>query len=218
MAEVIKLKGSLQFITHKTDRYNELQGAEMALKGGCRWIQLRMKDAPEEDVLKTGLEMRKLCDSFEAILIIDDHVNLVKQIKADGVHLGLNDMPIGEARRMLGEEYIIGGTANTEKQVVEHYRNGVDYVGCGPFRFTTTKKNLSPILGENGYLAIKEELQKEGVFIPVVAIGGITYEDIDKIMHTRVEGIAVSGTILNAADPEAETQRIVRKMNTFSNR
>lgn len=218
MAAEIRLKGSLQFITHKTDRYDELQGAEMALKGGCRWIQLRMKDAPEEEVLKTGLEMRKLCDSFEAVLIIDDHVNLVKQIKADGVHLGQNDMPIAEARRVLGEEYIIGGTANTAKQVVEHYRNGADYVGCGPFRFTTTKKNLSSILGEEGYLTIKEELQKEGVFIPVVAIGGITCEDIDKIMYTQVEGIAVSGAILNAADPEAETKRIVRKMNTFSNR
>jgi len=211
--EVIKYRGKLQFITHKTERYTELEEAQMVLEGGCRWIQLRMKDAPSEEILAVGKEMRELCNKYEATLIIDDHVELIKEIGADGVHLGLKDMPVGEARRTLGEEFIIGGTANTADDALLHYRSGADYVGYGPFRFTTTKKNLSPVLGEEGYKTVMKRLTDECVPMPVVAIGGITIEDIPAVMATGVDGIALSGTILNAPDPMAETQRIVLLMN-----
>lgn len=213
MAEVIKFRGGLQFITHRTERYTELEGAEMALKGGCRWVQLRMKDATESDIVRVGCKMRDLCDRYEATLIIDDHVELVKQIRADGVHLGLKDMPINEARQQLGEEYFIGGTANTADDAIMHYRHSADYVGCGPYRFTTTKKNLSPVLGTEGYASIMQRLADERITMPVVAIGGITTDDIMPIMATGVDGIAMSGTILRADDPEAEMQRIVTIMN-----
>lgn len=213
MAEVIKHRGCLQFITHRTERYTELEGAELALRGGCRWVQLRMKDAPEDEVVKVGCKMRDLCDKYEATLIIDDHVGLVKEIKADGVHLGLSDMPINEARQTLGEEYFIGGTANTVDDAIMHYRHSADYVGCGPFRFTTTKKNLSPMLGLEGYASIMKRLGEENIVMPVVAIGGITVDDIPSILETKVDGIALSGTILNSADPEAEMQRIVEILN-----
>lgn len=199
----------LQFITHFTDTYSYYDAARMALEGGCRWIQLRMKDASPEEVEQEALRIQSLCRQHGATFIIDDHVKLVKKLHADGVHLGKKDMPVAEARRILGKDFIIGGTANTFEDVKMHYEAGADYIGCGPFRFTTTKKNLSPVLGLEGYRSIVRRMKEAGIHLPVVAIGGITFEDIPAIMETGVTGVALSGTILRAADPVAETQRIV---------
>lgn len=134
---------SLQFITHRTERYSYFESACMALEGGCKWIQLRMKDAPLDEVEAVALQLKPLCKEHEAILILDDHVELAKKLEVDGVHLGKKDMPIDQARQILGEAFIIGGTANTFEDVLLHYRAGADYLGIGPFRFTTTKQNLS---------------------------------------------------------------------------
>ena len=133
---------SLQFITHRTERYSYFESARMALEGGCKWIQLRMKDAPLDEVEAVALQLKPLCKEHEAILILDDHVELAKKLEVDGVHLGKKDMPIDQARQILGEAFIIGGTANTFEDVLLHYRAGADYLGIGPFRFTTTKQNL----------------------------------------------------------------------------
>ena len=200
---------SLQFITHYTDQYTYYDSARMALQGGCRWIQLRMKDAPIDAIRTEALRIQKLCREYHSLFIIDDHVELVKELKADGVHLGKNDMPIAEARQLLGEGFIIGGTANTFEDVKMHYEAGADYIGCGPFRFTTTKKNLSPILGLEGYRSIVSQMKEAGIHLPIVAIGGITFEDIPSIMATGVTGIALSGTILRADNPIEETRRII---------
>ena len=141
----------LQFITHYTDRYSYFDSACMALKGGCRWIQLRMKDASEAEITRETLRILPLCREHGATFIIDDHVEIVRKTGADGVHLGKNDMPVDEARKILGKQFIIGGTANTIEDVRRLHQAGADYIGCGPFRFTTPKKNLSPILGLAGY-------------------------------------------------------------------
>lgn len=199
----------LQFITHFTDRYTYYDSARMALEGGCRWIQLRMKDASPKEREKEALRIQSLCKTYQAVFIIDDHVELVKKIHADGVHLGKDDMPVSEARRLLGKEYLIGGTANTFEDVKKHAEAGADYIGCGPYRFTTTKKNLSPILGLDGYRSIISQMKEAGISLPIVAIGGIAFEDIPAIIATGVTGIALSGTILQAADPIEETRRIV---------
>lgn len=200
----------LQFITHHNERFSYLDSARMALEGGCRWIQLRMKQAGEEEFIETAEQVRRLCDHYQATFIIDDHVEWVHRVKADGVHLGLKDMPVDEARRILGPDVIIGGTANTIEDVVMHARRGANYIGCGPFRFTTTKEKLSPILGLEGYRNITAEMKKRGIRLPIVAIGGITRADIPEIMQTGVTGIALSGTILNAEDPVEETRRILQ--------
>ena len=118
-------------------------------------------------------------------------------------------MPIAEARKILGNDFIIGGTANTFEDVQMHYAAGANYIGCGPFRFTTTKKNLSPVLGLEGYRNILNRMKEADIQLPVVAIGGITYEDIPEIMQTGVSGIALSGTILRADNPVEETRRIL---------
>lgn len=209
---------SLQFISHTTDKTSYLEGIRKALAGGCRWIQLRMKGAADDDVEQIGVEAQRLCREQGATFIIDDRVEMVKRLHANGVHLGKNDMPIAEARRILGEHYIIGGTANTLDDVARHYRNGADYVGCGPFRFTTTKQRLSPILGIDGYKAIVNGMGNHGIHIPVVAIGGITMADIPEIMATGVNGIAISGAILRADNPTAMTNKIMETINIAINK
>lgn len=199
----------LQFITHFTEKYSYFDAARLALEGGCRWIQLRMKEAPEAEVEAEAIRVRDLCRKYGATFIIDDHVALAKKVQADGVHLGKNDMPIEEARRILGDAFIIGGTANTFEDVKRHWQAGANYIGCGPFRFTTTKKNLSPILGLEGYRQILQQMKAAGITLPVVAIGGITYEDIPDILQTGVSGIALSGSILRAENPVEEVRRIL---------
>lgn len=199
----------IQFISHSNERYSYLEGIRLSLEGGCKWVQLRMKDAPDEQVAQLGVQARELCDRYGAKLILDDRVELVVQTGADGVHLGKNDMPIAQAREILGPGKIIGGTANTFEDIVAHWKSGADYIGCGPFRFTTTKKNLSPILGLEGYRDIVARMKDAGITLPLVAIGGITAEDIPAILETGVDGIAVSGTVLRAEDPAAEMAKLI---------
>ena len=199
----------VQFITHYTDRYSYLDSARLALEGGCRWIQLRMKDHPLDEVETIGREVQALCKQYEAIFIIDDHVELAQKLHADGVHLGLKDMPVAEARQVLGEEFLIGGTANTFEDIKRHWQGGADYIGCGPFRYTDTKKNLSPVLGLEGYARLMKQMQEADIALPVVAIGGITRADIPALMETGVRGIALSGTVLRAEDPVQEMREIL---------
>lgn len=199
----------LQFISHFTDSVSYLDSISLALKGGCRWVQLRMKDATDEEMLPVALKAQQMCREAGATFIIDDHVELVKKIDADGVHLGKMDMPIAEARKILGDKFIIGGTANTFEDVQAHYEAGANYIGCGPFRFTTTKKKLSPVLGLEGYRSIVSQMRDAGIDLPIVAIGGITAEDIPAIVQTGVTGIALSGTVLRAEDPVKEMRRLL---------
>ena len=199
----------VQFITHYTEQYSYLDSVRIALEGGCRWIQLRMKDTLQKEIQPIAKEALTLCREYEATFIIDDHVELAKQIKADGVHLGKSDMPIAEARRILGKDFIIGGTANTFEDVLGHHKAGADYIGCGPFRFTTTKKNLSPVLGLDGYRRIVWQMKEAGIHLPIVAIGGITEADIPELMQTGVNGIALSGSILRAKNPIEEMKKIM---------
>ena len=203
----------IQFISHYSERYSYLDSIQLALEGGCRWIQLRMKDATDDEVRPIAVEAQKLCRAYGAKFIIDDRVLLVHELQADGVHLGKNDMPIREARQILGPDYIIGGTANTFEDAKAHYKASADYIGCGPFRFTTTKKKLAPVLGLDGYRQIIRKLRAANITIPVVAIGGITKDDIPAILQTGITGIALSGTVLRADDPIAEMKHIINIIN-----
>lgn len=209
----------LQFITHYTEKYSYTDSAKIALEGGCRWIQLRMKDVSETILEHHALIIQEMCKEYGATFIIDDNVHLVKKINADGVHLGKNDMPITEARRILGDDFIIGGTVNTFEDILKitnslsstanSQRPMVNYFGCGPFRFTHTKQKLSPILGIEGYKEIVKKKLEQNIDIPIVAIGGITNADIPHILETGIEGIALSSSILKAENPIEEMKNIV---------
>ncbi len=199
----------VQFITHHTDTISYLDSVRIALAGGCRWVQLRMKEAPEEEAEAVAREALALCRAAGALLVVDDRVELARRIGADGVHLGLGDMPADEARRLLGPSFRIGGTANTFEEVRLQVSRGVDYIGCGPFRHTTTKQRLAPVLGPEGYLSILERMRTEGIRRPLVAIGGVGAEDIPLLRRLGVSGIALSGSILRAPDPVAEMRRVM---------
>lgn len=208
----------IQFITHYTEKYSYLDSVKLALEGGCKWIQLRMKDAAVDEIRPVAVKVQEMCCNYGATFIIDDHVDLVKELGADGVHLGKNDMPIDKARLILGKDFIIGGTANTFDDVRKHYANGANYIGCGPFRFTTTKKGLAPVLGLEGYSNIIRKMRQAGINLPVVAIGGITLEDIPQIMLTGVSGIALSGTVLRSENPVEEVRRVIEAEGNCKNK
>lgn len=200
----------LQFITHGTTSDDIMAGALAAADGGCRWIQVRMKDASITDVERVTAELAHLRELKGVTLIVDDHVELAMRCDwIDGVHVGKNDMPVSKARQLLGPGKILGATANTYADVHSAAMDGANYIGLGPLRFTTTKKNLSPVLGINGYTEICSLCHNSSIEIPIVAIGGIAADDIPAIMHTGVSGIAVSGTILRAPNPADETRKLI---------
>ena len=204
----------VQFITHYNERYSYVDSARLALEGGCLWIQLRMKEASEQLMEETALIIQQMCKDCGATFIIDDNVALAKKINADGVHLGKNDMPVAEARKMLGDKFIIGGTVNTFDDILQHLQVGApDYFGCGPFRFTSTKKNLAPILGCEGYRSIISKMRKYNINIPLIAIGGICKDDILELFDCGVNGIALSSSILNAQNPIDEMNEIMTILN-----
>ncbi|MBQ7213620.1 MAG: thiamine phosphate synthase [Bacteroidales bacterium] len=205
----------VQFITHQNTRYSYVEGALMALEGGCRWIQLRMKEASDEEVAAAAQQLLPRCRACGAVFILDDRVALVREIGADGVHLGKTDMPVAEARRLLGHDFIIGGTANTLDDILSHAQQGADYIGCGPFRFTETKKKLAPVLGLEGYRQIMAGLRERDIRLPVVAIGGIRPDDLPDLASTGVNGVAVSGCVLGSDDPVAAMARLVRLNTCF---
>lgn len=199
----------VQFITHQTERFSYEESALLALRGGCRWIQLRMKEATDDDVAPVAEQLREACTKAGATFIVDDRVELAKEVKADGVHLGKNDMPVREARNVLGEGFLIGGTANTLADIERLWKDSADYIGCGPLRFTTTKKNLAPLLGLDGYRAIVAGMRERGIRLPLCAIGGITPADVRPLLDAGVQGIAVSSYVLNAPDPAEAMRRLL---------
>ncbi len=196
----------VQFITHQTDSISYKESALLALDGGCKWVQLRMKGATDDEAEPIALELLEECHKRGATFILDDRVELCKKIGADGVHLGKNDMPVNEARELLGHDFIIGGTANTFDDIKRLRALSADYIGCGPFRFTRTKENLAPVIGLDGYRSIIEQMRQELVRIPVCAIGGIELADVPALLNAGVQGVAVSGAILRADNP-AEMMR-----------
>lgn len=202
----------LQFITNPSDRWSIAEEVQMAIEGGCRWIQLRMKDATDEEVRQVALELIPLCRDHDTFLIIDDRVELVNELRVSGVHLGHDDMDPMEARELLGPHAIIGVTANTADDIIKWKVKDVDYVGLGPVHTTTTKKRLAPVLGIDGVKEIVTKVRQAGVELPIVAIGGLGLDDVDPLKATGVNGMAVSGAIINAPDPMLYTMKIMERL------
>ncbi|RXM50902.1 MULTISPECIES: thiamine phosphate synthase [unclassified Chryseobacterium] len=186
----------LQYISQGNTRQEQEHNIRKALDNGIKWIQIRWKNAPENELINLCETSKKLCVEYQSICIINDHVQLAKRIDADGVHLGLNDGSIEEARMILDEDKIIGGTANTILDVLQRIEESCDYIGLGPLRFTSTKEKLSPILGFEGYQEIINQLKEKRKMIPrIFAIGGVSLEDIQTLQQIGIYGAAVSGQI-----------------------
>jgi len=177
------------------------EAAELACRGGVRWVQLRVKNLPAAEWRQRALEVQAVCRQHGATLIINDNPALALAIGAAGVHLGQQDMPPAEARALLGPGFLIGGTANTFADIEGLVAAGVEYVGLGPFRFTTTKEKLSPILGLSGYAKILAQCRAAGITVPIVGIGGVELADVAGLLATGLHGVAVAGAIGRAAEP-----------------
>ncbi|MBR8537359.1 thiamine phosphate synthase [Carboxylicivirga sediminis] len=205
----------LQFITSPSTQ-SYLQQIQSVVMGGTNWVQLRMKEEKTEDIEKVALEALSFCMDNGATFIMNDHVDIAAKIGADGVHLGKNDMAPDDARAILGPQSIIGGTANTFDDIKRLADLGVDYIGLGPFRFTETKKNLSPVLGSQGYMAILNQCKEAGINLPVIAIGGLMPDDLPELFKTGVHGVAISSYIAKSEQPGATTLDLLQEIGRYS--
>lgn len=203
-----KLISTFQYITpnltHQDDYLSDIQ---KVCSQGVKWVQLRMKEFPKPIILQTAYKAKQICDDFDCQLIINDHPEIAQKVKAAGVHVGKDDQKAEEIRYRFENDLIIGATANTLGDIL-NVEEFVDYIGLGPFRFTATKKKLSPILGLEGYREILGQLILKGKNIPVVGIGGIEIEDIAELKNTGLYGVAASGLINRVENPESIIKEI----------
>lgn len=201
----------LHYISQGNMHKEHIENIQKACTSGAELVQLRLKNVSENKILKLATQAREITSHFQTRLIINDHYKIAKVIKADGVHLGKTDTCPTIARKELYSWQIIGGTANTLEDCQTLITKNVDYIGLGPFRFTETKANLSPVLGLEGYAAIIDALQTE---TPVLAIGGITLEDVTAILNTGISGIAISGQITQDFDRVKQFHQLLNASST----
>lgn len=187
----------IQYITQDSEHLSHSDQALAMFKHGIKWVQLRMKYAKETEIKAEAKLILQHAEEHGGTLLLNDSVELAQELGVKAVHLGLGDMPINEAREALEHDVILGGTANTMAQIKLQAERGADYVGVGPFRFTTTKKNLSPTLGLEGYKTLLAQMKDEGIDLPLFAVGGITIDDIDALEEIGVKHFAISGEVLS---------------------
>jgi thiamine-phosphate pyrophosphorylase len=200
----------LQYISQGSSLEVQEKNIRKAVDYGAKWIQVRWKNAPEKDFFTLSEISKKLCSEYQAVCIINDHVQVAKEVDAEGVHLGLKDMSVEKARYILGENKIIGGTANTFSDILQRMVERCDYIGLGPLRFTSTKEQLSPILGFEGYGEIINSLKEKSIDIPkIFAIGGVVLEDIKQLQQIGIYGVAVSGQITSQPSVIREFRNIL---------
>ena len=202
----------LHYISQQASDGSHLTAIHQALEAGCKWIQLRIKDQNPDEILQMAIKAKTFCQVYDAKLILNDYPEIAAKVQADGLHLGLEDMPILEARKIVGPDMIIGGTANTIEHIQQRIQEGANYIGLGPFRFTKTKAKLSPILGIQGYHDIVKHFKEEQLHIPIIAIGGILSEDLDELLAAGVHGVAMSGAITFSSNPKTTVQAIHQKL------
>ena len=198
--DTMKFDSTLYFITDSTGLFEEtfLSKVESALKGGVTLLQLREKERSTREYIHLAKKVHGISDEYGVPLIIDDRVDVTMVSGAEGVHLGQSDMPVSDARRILGDQYIIGATTKTVEQATEAYSQGADYLGVGAIYPTTTKVKT--------VLTSVETLDAicRSVPIPVNAIGGLNKDNCHVLQNIPISGICVVSAIMKAEDPGKE--------------
>ena len=187
----------LQFITHKSDRFSYAEQVKMVIEGGCRWVQLNMENATDDEFKKVAEEITPLCQKTDTILVFDGRVELTMDMKVHGVHLHRTNMPAGQAREFLGAGAIIGVTVNTATEIMATRGLDVDYV------------TLACDLTTNDYKRIVNEVRIAGIELPIVAAGDISIQEIPQLLSDGVNGIALSKSIVDAENPVAFTREVI---------
>ncbi|MCH5247499.1 MAG: thiamine phosphate synthase [Muribaculaceae bacterium] len=212
---MIPTKKVLQFITDGNSAEEIISQIKEVIAGGCFWVQLRMKEFPDNAIEKVIEAVKPLTDEKGVTLIMNDRVDMASRYSLDGVHLGDDDMSVAEARNILGDKALIGVTANTFEDILLKSQESVDYFGIGPYRYTTTKKNLKSVIGLQGYDYIVNAMKETGIDKPAVAIGGIMLEDVNDLMELGLWGVAVSGAITKASDRKEATEKFMKVIEKF---
>lgn len=207
---------NFQYITQEIPNISHQELVVSACEAGVKWVQLRMKNRPYNECLQVAKESLAITRKYGAKLIINDFLEIALAVGADGVHLGKEDMPVSEAKKAAPAGFIIGGTANTFEDIKKLAEEGANYIGCGPFKFTNTKKKLSPILGLEGYREILRLCRLQKIASPVVAIGGIVPSDIPSLKETGVYGIALASALTNAVDKTQMVRDIYQLLEAAS--
>jgi thiamine-phosphate pyrophosphorylase len=185
--------------------FSHAELADAACAAGIKWVQFRAKKMTGDELLPEAMKIKEVTDKYGAVLVINDHVDIAAELGV-GVHLGKMDMQVREARKILGDEAIIGGTANAKEDIIRLVGEGADYIGLGPYRFTTTKENLSPVIAE-------EELQQLlslHAEVPVIVIGGIIPDDVRPILSLGAHGVAVSSAINLHPDKAGQVKQFLK--------
>ncbi len=206
--------GRLHVITDETiqKRYSHLELAALAARGGADVIQYREKRAMDGEICSRLLErIFQAIEPCGAMLVVDDRVHAARAAGVHAVHLGRNDMPVAEARRILGPEGVIGGTANSLQEARAVAGAGVDYLGVGPVFPTASKENPAPALGLDLLRRIVREIDR-----PVVAIGGIDPGNIVDVFKTGVHGVAVLSAVICQPDPEAAARDLANAIEAVT--
>ena len=195
-----------------TNRYqdsleNFLEKVETACRLGVTIIQLREKNLTTNQYYQLAKQVKEITDAYQVPLIIDDRLDICLAVDAAGLHIGDDELPVSVARKVLGPEKILGVTAKTVKRALEAETSGADYLGTGAIFPTTTKEN-APITLISTFKTICQT-----VAIPVVAIGGLTSENIDQLAETGIAGVAVVRDLMQAEDIEAKTQAFLTKLD-----
>ena len=195
--------GRLHVLTDTTlqSRYSHIELAEMCIAGGADTIQYREKWSATREMINIASEMKRICKRAGVALIVNDRIDVALASNADGVHLGQDDFPIPLARKLMGKERIIGGSSSHEGEVQECLTQGTDYVGFGPVFPTTSKDDAGPV---SGMRELRDVVQMADV--PIIAIGGVGPENVEKVMKTGAYGIAVISAVCCQADPEEATR------------
>ncbi|MFN8549504.1 MAG: thiamine phosphate synthase [Candidatus Eisenbacteria bacterium] len=202
--------GRLHVITDGTlqTRFGHVELARLALEGGAETVQYRRKDGTARQMIAEAAEIHALCRRHRARLIVNDRVDIAMAVDADGVHLGVDDLPIGFARELLGATRLIGGSSDNAEEAVSLARQSVDYAGIGPVFATRSKQDTGPVLGLEGLAAAVR-----ATTLPLIAIGGISIENIDQVLATGVHGVAVLGAVCLADDPLLATRTLRERID-----
>ncbi len=183
---------------------------------GVRWVQLRDKaERPYAERKTIAQAVKAICKKHDATFIVNDYVQLAKEIEADGVHIGQKDMRIAEARIIVGSRLIVGKSTNTFEQIKQAQADGADYAGIGPLHFTQTKENLNPVIGYEKLHQILEQYRQENLSLPMISIGGIKLPEVNEVLSTGVHGLAVVTAISNAEQPAAQAKLFLQAINQF---
>ena len=205
----------LHYISQGDSPAAHLENIQKECSSGVELVQLRLKNISEKKTLKIAKQAREITSHFQTRLIINDYYKIAKEVKADGVHLGKTDVCPTLARKHLHSWQMIGGTANTMEDCENLLDKQIDYISLGPFRETTTKASMSPILGLKGYTAITDVLITP---IPIIAVGGIATNDVKAILEAGISGIAVSGEITRDFDSIKTFNQLLKASSTAEQR